>query len=76
MEWFENSFLPSLYERKKMVHGKWCTYLTDKQADVCRRYMQVRKCHGDYGDFYLEEYTFNGNKIQLCESGKYNILYW
>ena len=73
---FEETFLPSLFNRKKMYHGKVATLLTDKQADVCRRYMTEKICHGDYGQFGIFEHTYNESKIQLCESGKYNILYW
>lgn len=76
MKWFESVFVPSLYERKRVVRGKTCTYLTDKQADVCRRYMSSKVCNGDYGQFEIFEGFYNGNKIQLCESGKYNVLYW
>jgi hypothetical protein len=76
MKWFEEVFLPSLFQQKKMVHGKVCTYLTEKQANICRKYMTERICNGDYGQFGIFEHTFNGNKIQLCESGRYTILYW
>ena len=76
MEWFEKVFLPSLHEKKKTVHGKISTLLSQKQADICGRYMKSRICGGDYGQFEIYEYSFNGKKIQLCESGKYNILYW
>lgn len=76
MEWFEKIFLTSLYNNKKMVHGKICSYITDRQADICRKYMAERVCYGDYGQFSVFEHLFNGNKIQLCEAGKYNIIYW
>lgn len=76
MKWFEEIFLPSLYNQKKMYHGKTATFLTDKQADICRRYMTERICHGDYGQFDVFEHTYGESKIQLCEMGKYNILYW
>ena len=76
MSWFIEKFLTSLYERKKIVHGKECTYLTDKQADICKKYMNEKICYGDYGQFIIYDFTFNNNKIQLCEQGKYNVLYW
>ena len=76
MKWFEEVFLPSLFEKKKMVHGKVCTYITDKQAHICRKYMTEKICNGDYGQFSIYEHKYNECKIQLCESGKYNILYW
>ena len=76
MDWFTKTFLPSLYERKTMYHGKLATFLTIKQADICRKYMNERLCHGDYGQFGVFEYTYNEKKVQLCEAGKYNILYW
>lgn len=76
MEWFNTVFLPSLYDRRKMVRGKTVTYLTEKQAHICRRYMSVRICTGDYGQFYIMEHIYNGDKIQLCEEGKYLVLYW
>lgn len=76
MKWFEETFLPSLFEQKKMGRSGLCTYLTEKQANICRKYMSERICHGDYGQFGIFEGSYNGNKIQLCESGRYTILYW
>lgn len=76
MDWFNEQYLPSLFQRKKSYHGRAATFLTDKQADVCRRYMNERICNGDYGQFVIFEYTFNDKKIQLCEAGKYTVLYW
>lgn len=76
MDWFNQVFLPSLYERRKTVHGKVCTYLTEKQAYICGKYMTERICCGDYGQFGIFEYLYNGNKIQMCQSGRYTVLYW
>lgn len=76
MKWFTETFLPSLYGRKTMYHGKEATFLTSKQADICRKYMTERICHGDYGQFGIFECVWNERKLQLCEAGKYTILYW
>lgn len=76
MEWFIEVFLPSLYQKSIQYHGKAATFVTPKQADICRRYMTSKVCNGDYGQFEIFECLFNNNKIQLCESGKYDVLYW
>lgn len=76
MKWFEEVFLPSLYEQRKNHYGKLVTFLTYKQAEICRRYLNERLCHGEYGDFCNYEGVFNDKKIQLCQHGKYDILFW
>ena len=76
MKWFLEVFLPSLHSIATQYHGKTVTFLTEKQADICRRYMTAKECHGFYGDFVIFEGFFNDKKIQLCEAGKYDILYW
>lgn len=76
MKWFAETFLPSLYERRKMYHGKIATFLTERQANICRKYMSERICYSDYGQFGIFEGQYDNKKIQLCEVGKYEVLYW
>ena len=76
MKWFKEVFLPSLRERAVQYHGKTATFVTAKQSDICRRYMTSRICNGDYGQFEIYEFEFNNHKVQLCEAGKHDIIYW
>ena len=64
MKWFESVFLPSLEERYNQRNGKM--WLTSKQADVCKRYMNpsssVRGCftHGTSDKLYTIQVAPNG----------------
>lgn len=63
MSWFTGTFLPSLEDRYNARGGK--LWLTKKQADVCRRYMDfgaVRGAmqHREGGKLYCIQLAPNG----------------
>lgn len=72
--WFINQFLPSLDER--MTNPKYpnSCIISRNQAEVCRRYMEERECHGDYGFFHMPEIDANGNHYYITHVGKYYFL--
>lgn len=74
MAWFTETFLPSLESR--MTNPKYpnSCILSEKQADVCYRYMEANQHHGDYG--YFTNYSLQvGNKVyQMTFAGKYTFL--
>lgn len=48
MKWFRETFIPSFDERLEDRNG---IYITEKQADICLRYMKESKYFG--GRFYI-----------------------
>lgn len=74
MEWFETVFIPSICERMNNPKYPRSAILSDKQADICRKYMNAKQCHGDYGWFTIYESEIDGVVYQLTFRGKYAIL--
>jgi hypothetical protein len=77
MKWFTEVFLPSMIEKEKKQPEKYRgqVILSDKQVDICRRYMNEKQCHGDYGYFTVFEFEAGSHRFQLCEAGKYTFLH-
>lgn len=73
-KWFEETFLQSLEAR--MTNPKYPNQciLSEKQADICYRYMNSRNCSGDYGCFTNYEYTVGNKFYQMTKRGKYHFL--
>lgn len=76
-KWFEEVFLPSQIERAKRNPAKYhdCVILSDKQYDICIRNMNVKHCHGDYGEFTRFVYETETHKFMTEQAGRYNFLY-
>jgi len=76
--WFEETFLPSLENKMNTPKYHNSCILSEKQVDICKKYMD-RKIHsGDYGIFASYEYDVNGDSCRkhyhLGYYGKYPIL--
>jgi hypothetical protein len=74
MKWFEEVFLPSL--ESKMNNPKYpnSCILSEKQAEICYKYMKAKSCRGDYGGFTNYEITIGGKYYQMTQRGKYHYL--
>lgn len=76
MDWFTKTFLPSLYE---YAGNKQARTISDKQAEICCRYMQEEKrkiFNGLYKIYYVIKW--NGRKIEVTNSrsGKWIIHFY
>lgn len=74
MQWFIETFLPSL--ERRMTNPKYPNQciLSDKQAEICYKYMGSRSCRGDYGTFTNYEITVKNKYYQMTKRGKYHFL--
>lgn len=74
MNWFKDVFIPSL--EKKMNNPKYPNQciLSDKQADICRKYMRAVYCRSDYSGFYNYEIVIDNKYYQMTSRGKYHFL--
>lgn len=74
-KWFKEVFLPNV--TKTMENNKKYPYtmiLSDKQADICYKYMEAKECKGDYGwftNYYVES---DGKKYMMYTQGRYTFL--
>lgn len=71
-KWFEETFLPSLFERAGTCKPMW---LSQKQTAVCTRNMEVHTCDVQYSpvDYYRhDDYhcTWRGRQVWLYYSSK------
>ena len=76
MKWFLEEFLPS-QEVRMNSNPKYpnSCILSQKQAEICYRYMEPHYCKGDYGGFYNYEITTpDGKFFQMTSRGKYIFL--
>lgn len=64
MNWFEGVFLPSLEDRYNQRNGKM--WLTEKQTDVCRNYMEYSRYIRGAMDYVIGEKRFH---IQIAPNG-------
>lgn len=75
-EWFANEFLPSL--EKRMTNPKYPNkcILTEKQADICCKYMKaIQHKDASYnGTFYTYEFETDIKKYQMSFAGRYTFL--
>ena len=75
-EWFVGEFLPSL--EKRMTNPKYPNkcILTEKQAEVCYRYMKpVQHKDVNYGTwFYTYEFETETKKYLMHFAGRYTFL--
>lgn len=74
MAWFKNEFLPNL--EKRMNNPKYPNQciLTEKQAEICYKYMKAVYCRGDYGGFYNYEIEADNKKYVMTKRGNYTFL--
>lgn len=74
MKWFTEVFLPSL--EKRMNNPKYPNQLilSDKQYDVCLRYMNDKQCHGFYGWFTIYEIEVDNIQYTVTDRGRYHFL--
>ena len=72
--WFEETFLPSF--EAKMHNPKYPnkTILSDKQAEICHKYMDERECKSDYGWHTTYSKTVGGTVWYVHTTGKYTFL--
>lgn len=74
-KWFDDVFLPSVTERMESNKKYPNTMiLSEKQEDICLRYMEPKQCYGDYGYFTNYTYSLNGYKYLLYKQGRYSFL--
>lgn len=75
-KWFENVFLPSQIDRAKKQDPKygWCVILSEKQADICYRYMDPKDHHGEYGWFSMYHYSITGYRFTVYKQGRYTFM--
>lgn len=74
MNWFKDTFLPSLEKRMNNPKYPNSCILSQKQADVCYRYMKCKQHKGDYGTFATYEYETEKALFQMSFAGKYTFL--
>lgn len=74
-EWFEETFLPSFED--KMHNPKYPNQviLTDRQVDICHRYMDEEECRSDYGRWFVNYRKQIGGTVWYVHSaGRYTFL--
>lgn len=74
MKWFTEVFLPSLESRMNNPKYPNSCILSDKQADICYKYMEEISCRGDYGYFNIYQIKVNGHKWTMTQRGRYTFL--
>lgn len=72
--WFLETFLPSLEAR--MTNPKYPNrcILSQKQAEICYKYMECSQHRGDYGTFATYELKTEDKWYQMTFAGKYTFL--
>lgn len=72
--WFEETFLPSFEE--KMHNPKYPnqTILSERQADICRKYMDEKENKGDYGWHTTFSKKVGGTVWYIHTAGRYTFL--
>lgn len=73
-EWFEKSFLPSLEARMNNPKYPNQCIISQKQADICYKYMREQQHSGDYGCFSTLEYKTDCKFYQVTFRGRYIFL--
>ena len=74
-KWFTEVFLPSF--DPKMNNPKYPNrcILSEKQADVCHKYMTAKPCHSVYGKWYnLYEAETETARYTMYKAGRYTFL--
>lgn len=73
-EWFEEVFLPSFEE--KMHNPKYPnqTILTERQAEICIKYMDEQETKGDYGWYTTFSKKVGGTEWYIHKAGRYTFL--
>lgn len=78
MKWFKEVFLPSMEDKfNNPSNPKYRNQviLTERQYNVCLRYMKQVQCYGEYGDFYIYEFETGNARYTLSNRGRYHFLY-
>ena len=75
-KWFEEKFLPSLEQRMNNPKYPNSCILTDKQFEVCTRYMEAQGCwDSDYRKaFTVWKYQIGRTKYMVWQKGRYFFL--
>lgn len=74
-KWFTDVFLPCFDSR--MNHPKYPNrcILSEKQADVCHKYMNAKQCHSTYNKWYnIYEAETETAKYTMYKAGRYTFL--
>lgn len=76
MDWFKTVFIPSICKRMNNPKYPCSAILTEKQSDICRRYMNARQCCDiNYNTWFtVYEITIDDCHFSLREYGRYNII--
>ena len=75
-KWFEETFLPSLETRMNNPKYPNQAILTDKQEQVCEKYMTYKACTDTYGrDFGIYIYTVGTKHYTMHFAGRYTFLH-
>lgn len=72
--WFEDTFLPSFEEKMHDPKYPNRVILSDRQAEICIRYMDEQECKGDYGWHTTYEKKVGGTVWYLHTAGRYTFL--
>ena len=73
-EWFEEVFLPSFEDRMHNPKYPNQTILTERQADICIKYMDEKECKGDYGWHTTFSKKIGGTTWYIHKAGRYTFL--
>lgn len=74
--WFEEVFLPSLEKRMNNPKYPNQVILTDKQEQVCERYMTYKPCVDLYNrDFGIYIYNVGTKHYTMTFAGRYTFLH-
>lgn len=76
-KWFDEVLIPSIISRilenKKYPNS---LILSEKQVNVCRRYMERKEEYNLYGKWFsFYEYHVDGFNLTLLKRGRYYIIY-
>ena len=74
MKWFTETFLPSLESRMDNPKYPNQCILSEKQAEVCYRYMESTQHRGDYGWFTNYSIKVGTKVYKMYSQGKYIFL--
>ena len=74
-KWFEDTFLPSFDRQMNNPKYPNRVILSEKQADICFRYMNSKQCRDTYNR-YFTQYTYDVGTRHYCMwfAGKYTFL--
>lgn len=72
--WFEETFLPSFEEKLHNPKYPNQVILSERQADICRQYMDEQESHTDYGWHTVYRKQVGGTVWYIATAGRYTFL--